>query len=144
MTPEMKSALRHLLIEHEGYRQKLYHDSLGIPTIGIGRNLEDRGISPTEIDIMCNNDMEYFYGKLNEHFPWFAHLNEARQIALIDMSYMGFQNFLKFEKMISYLAIDDYTSAAYELLDSDYAKQVGKRAIDLAGIIKTGLLPHDG
>ena len=143
MTPEMKSALRHLLIEHEGYSQKLYTDTTGHFTIGIGRNISDRGVLPAEIDMMCDHDMEYFYGKLNEHFEWFALLNEARQIALIDMCFMGFQNFIKFEKMIAAFARHDYIAASHEILDSFYAKQVGKRADDLAKIINTGLLLHE-
>ena len=33
------------LIAHEGLRLEVYQDTLGIDTIGIGRNLEDRGIT---------------------------------------------------------------------------------------------------
>jgi lysozyme len=40
------------LIKHEGLRLEVYKDSLGIDTIGIGRNLEDRGITPAELDWM--------------------------------------------------------------------------------------------
>lgn len=141
MTPDMKIKLRHLLIVHEGYEQKLYTDSIGKHTIGIGRNLDDRGVCPTEIDMMCDHDMQYFYDQLDSHFTWFAQLNEARQIALIDMCFMGFKKFLSFKKMIAYLANHDYDNAAIELLDSAYAHQVGKRAIDLATIIKLGYIP---
>ncbi len=141
MTPDMKAKLRHLLIVHEGYRQTIYHDSMGIPSIGIGRNLETRGVLPTEIDMMCDNDMQYFYNHLSEKFPWFLKLNDARQIALIDLCFMGFKKFCSFVKMIAYLEQDDYDNAAIELLDSNYAKQVGKRAIDLAAIIKLGYIP---
>jgi lysozyme len=141
MTPEMKVQLRHLLIEHEGYEQKLYQDSIGRHTIGIGRNLDDRGVCPTEIDMMCDHDMQYFYDQLDSHFTWFSHLNEPRQIALIDMCFMGFKKFLSFKKMIDCLSKYDYANAAIELLDSKYAAQVGRRAIDLAAIIKLGYLP---
>ena len=40
------------LIKHEGLRLEVYKDSLGIDTIGIGRNLEDRGITPAELEWM--------------------------------------------------------------------------------------------
>jgi len=33
------------LIHHEGMVLTVYEDSLGIETIGIGRNLKDRGIT---------------------------------------------------------------------------------------------------
>ena len=40
------------LIVAEGLRLQVYKDTLGIDTIGIGRNLEDRGISKEELDWM--------------------------------------------------------------------------------------------
>ena len=40
------------LITHEGLRLQVYQDTLGIDTIGIGRNLEDRGITKEELDWM--------------------------------------------------------------------------------------------
>ena len=40
------------LIEHEGLVLTVYKDSLGIDTIGIGRNLKDRGISKEELAYM--------------------------------------------------------------------------------------------
>lgn len=140
MNPTMKAQLRHLLIKHEGYESHPYKDSMGHITIGIGRNLDSRGVLPTEIDMMCDHDMQYFYDQLDSHFKWFAQLNDARQIALIDMCFMGFKKFLSFKKMIAYLEAHDYDNAAIELLDSVYAKQVGNRAIDLASIIKLGYI----
>ncbi len=145
MTPEMKVQLRHLLIKHEGYRQKIYMDSMGIPTIGIGRNLEDRGVLPTEIDLMCEHDMQFFYDKLSEHFPWFNELNNARQIALIDFCFMGFKKFLEFKRMIYFLERHEYDAASHEMLNSSWATQVGERSKCLANIIKTGTIEkNDG
>ena len=40
------------LITHEGLRLQVYKDTLGIDTIGIGRNLEDRGITDEELEWM--------------------------------------------------------------------------------------------
>ena len=39
-----------MVAKHEGMVLEPYRDSLGISTIGIGRNLEDRGITDTELD----------------------------------------------------------------------------------------------
>ena len=44
------------LVEHEGVVLTVYKDTLGIDTIGIGRNLKDRGISKEELDYMENED----------------------------------------------------------------------------------------
>jgi len=42
------------LIEHEGMVLNVYKDTLGIDTIGIGRNLKDRGISKEELEYMVS------------------------------------------------------------------------------------------
>ena len=47
-----KDNLIEKLIAHEGLRLDVYQDTLGINTIGIGRNLDDRGISKDELDWM--------------------------------------------------------------------------------------------
>ncbi len=140
MTPDMKAKLRLLLIKHEGYRQNLYQDSKGLNTIGIGRNLDDRGVLPTEIDLMFSNDSDHFYYWLSEHYPWFNLLSEARQIALVDLCFAGTHTFSGFIKMIEALRVGNFGRAAGEILDSDYAKQVGQRAHDLAEIIRSGNL----
>ena len=41
-----------MIRRHEGERLKIYSDSKGIPTIGIGRNLRDRGITPAESQML--------------------------------------------------------------------------------------------
>ena len=56
-----KQILINKLIAHEGLRLDVYKDSLGIDTIGIGRNLEDRGITKDELDWMDYPSIEYVY-----------------------------------------------------------------------------------
>jgi lysozyme len=140
MNSQMRSKLRLILLKHEGYETHPYVDTEKKITIGIGRNLTDNGIRPTEIDMMFFNDTEYFYHFLDNRFDWFAELNEARQIALIDFCFIGTHKFLEFKKMIAALARKDYESAANEVLDSDYAKQVGQRANDIAEILRSGTI----
>lgn len=140
ITTQMRQQLKALLIRHEGLRQHPYKDTTGHWTIGIGRNLTDRGLLPSEIDLMFINDTDYFYYKLNQKFDWFANLNDARKIALVDLCFAGFSTFCTFEKMIDALEKGDFDTAADEIVDSLYAKQVGYRAKELAKIIRTGEL----
>lgn len=140
MQTDMKTKLRQLLIRHEDYELHPYTDTVGKITIGIGRNLTDRGILPTEVDMMFDHDVDYFYNFLLDHFSWVAKLNEARQIALIDLCFIGTKKFLEFTKMISAFEREDYLMASQEILDSKYATEVGQRARDLAHIIETGTL----
>lgn len=141
MTPEAKQKLKALLTRHELYRQFPYTDQTGHLTVGIGRNLSDRGISTTEALYLLDEDILYFTGKLLHYLPFFPSLNENRQIALIDMCFnLGVQGFLNFKEMIWALGEGDYEEASRAMLDSKWAVQVGERAITLANIVRTGQL----
>ena len=49
------------LIAHEGLRLDVYKDTLGINTVGIGRNLDDRGISKEELDWMDIPSIDHIF-----------------------------------------------------------------------------------
>ena len=49
------------LIAHEGLKLQVYQDTLGIDTIGIGRNLEDRGITKEELDDLDIPSIDHVY-----------------------------------------------------------------------------------
>jgi lysozyme len=138
MTQEMSSKLKRSVVNHEDRRNFPYIDTANKITIGIGYNLSDRGMPDWWIDEQYESDAEYFYNQLST-FPWFSHLNMDRQIVLIDMSFMGIKRLLTFNKMIEYLSTEDYDNAAKEMLDSDWAKEVGQRAIDLSQGMLTGV-----
>ncbi len=139
MTPEARLKLKQLLVQHESYRQFPYADITGHLTVGIGRNLTDRGISTTEAFYLLDDDIMYFSAKLAHFLQCFNQLDENRQIALIDMCFnVGIQGFLGFKKMVAALESHDYERAANEMMDSKWAEQVGDRATTLANIIRTG------
>lgn len=141
MTPEGKQKLKALLVRHETYKQFPYTDITGHLTVGIGRNLSDRGITASEAFYLLDEDIVYFTSKLNHFLKFFPILSESRQIALIDMCFnLGIQGLLNFTQMISALERGDYAEAAKEMLDSKWANQVGERAICLANVIRTGEL----
>jgi lysozyme len=138
MTPEMTEKLRRSLILHEGKSNLPYIDTVGKITIGIGYNLSDRGLDNEWIDSQFNKDVEYFSQQLSL-FNWFLELNIDRQIALIDMCFMGFKKFLSFKKMIKAFEEKDFKKASFEMLNSKWAEQVNGRAITLAHAILTGV-----
>lgn len=139
MTPEGKLKLKNLLFNHEDYRQFPYKDTTGHLTIGIGRNLTDRGISLSESYYLLNEDIIYFSSKLYNVLPWFIDLDENRQIALIDMCFnLGLQGLLSFKKTLSLIAQGKHDEASIEVLKSKWATQVGDRAKMISQIIKTG------
>lgn len=139
MTPESRKKLKELLVSHESYKQYVYQDTTGHMSIGVGRNLSERGISTTEAFYLLDDDILYFSSKLNHHLGFFSDLNENRQIALIDMAFnLGVQGILAFKNMILALESSDYERAADEMIKSKWAIQVGERANCLANIIRTG------
>jgi lysozyme len=139
MTPEGKQKLRAMLVEHEKYVQFPYSDITGHLTIGIGRNLTDRGISNIEAFYLLDDDIAYFSGKLLQYLKCYSHLNEARQIAVVDMCFnLGIQGFLNFRETISALEVHDYDRAADEILNSKAAQQAPSRYADIANIVRTG------
>ena len=124
---------------HEGVRSKVYKDHLGISTIAVGRNLEDRGLSEDEIDYLLANDIQIVENELDNGLSWWRDLDEVRQRALADLAFnMGLPRLHGFVKMLDGLQRRDYHAAADELLDSKYAKQVGARSERVAEMIRTG------
>jgi len=73
------------LTRHEGLRLKPYADTVGKLTIGVGRNLDDVGITEDEALMMLENDIKIARDELLSHFPAFNSLHDARLDCLINM-----------------------------------------------------------
>ena len=141
MTPEARQKLKNLLVQHEAYKQFPYVDTTGHLTIGIGRNLKDRGISLNEALYLLEGDEQYFTTKLSQMLKFWGDLNEARQIVLVDMCFnLGLQGLMNFSEMMMALEAKDYERAADEMLDSKWSEQVKDRATCLAEIMRSGEL----
>jgi len=144
---------------HEGIVLNVYQDHLGIDTVGIGRNLEDRGITDGELsyinktmdDIydsglteeeayyLCMNDIAIVEKELLNSKPIVNQLNDVRQMVLVDMAFnMGVPRLKLFKNM--WLAIEkvNYPFACEEMIDSRWASQVGNRAMKLSLAMKNG------
>lgn len=124
------------LKRHEGLRLKPYRCSAGKLTIGYGRNLEDRGINETEAEFMLRADAEESWEWAATEFP---ELDEVRLAVIANMHFnLGPTRLRLFHNMYKALRNGAYTMAAEEMLDSLWARQVGKRAKELAAQMKTG------
>lgn len=132
-------SLRDQIVRHEGLRLKPYKDSVGILTIGVGRNLEDVGISESEAMLMLEADIQRATAELVRAFPWVASLDDARRNAMINMSFnLGIGRLRGFAKMLDAMKAGDWEQAANHALDSKWATQVGRRSQELADQIRTG------
>jgi len=132
----MTTNLERQLIRHEGLRLKPYRDTVGKLTIGVGRNLDDNGISEQEAISMLRHDIATVKQEL-ERYGWYNRLDPNRQDVIANMCFnMGLPTLLKFQRMIAAIDNHDYNLAADEMLDSRWAEQVGQRAVELARIMR--------
>ena len=123
-----KERVRVQLERHEGRRRRIYVDTVGKVTGGIGRNLTDRSFSDAEIDLMFENDLEGALSECRKLFPTWRELEPIRQAVLTDMMFnLGQTRFSKFKKMRRALRARDFTEAAVQMLDSKWANQVGRK-----------------
>lgn len=134
------------LRRHENLKLRPYLDTKGKWTIGIGRNLTDNGVSLPEAYLLCENDVDRTVVSLVTRFPdWFVTLDPPRQAALVNMTFnLGIGGFSAFHDAIAALARRDYPAASRAMLDSDWEKQVGSRAHELAAIVMSGQWPGVG
>jgi lysozyme len=133
-----KAVLLKRLFDEESLQLKPYTDSVGKLTIGIGRNLTDNGITQSEATYLCINDIDKAIKDLQFYLPSFDSYPDMVQLVLTDMTFnMGIYELLKFKNTLMFIKSGDYKSAAEEMLNSKWAKQVGQRAIDLSEILKS-------
>ena len=128
------------LIRHEGLRLKPYHCTAGKLTIGVGRNLDDCGISKPEAMVLLDNDILCCETELLEHLPAiYAGLNDTRKAVLVSMCFnLGISGLLGFKNTLAFISDGDFERAANNMLASKWAKQVGLRAIELSEQMRKG------
>ena len=123
--------IKNLLIKHENLKLKPYKDTKGILTIGVGRNLDDNGISENEAMVLLENDIKRCESELKEIFPDFDKLPENVKMVLIDMDFnLGKSRFLQFKKMIQAVKERNWAKMIEEMKDSKWCEQVKSRCED--------------
>jgi lysozyme len=137
---DLKIRLRADLIRDEGFELKPYRCTAGKLTIGCGRNLEDRGITPDEAFFLFDTDYKLVLLHAQEIFgPSFDNWSENRQLAVLNMLFnLGYSRFIKFRRMVSAMKKCEWRAAAAEAMISKWAIQVGDRAKRLAKMIEEG------
>jgi lysozyme len=136
------SKLTALLEADEGRRGSAYQDSLGYWTIGVGRLIDERKggrLTDDEIDYLLANDIREKTAMVRAQWPWFDHLNDARQAVLICMAFqLGIGGLLNFKKALGAMRDERWPDAAREMKDSTWAKQTPARCSRLAYQMETG------
>jgi len=116
--------LKEELTRDEGFRSKPYRCTANKLTIGIGRNIEDVGITEEEAKYLLDNDVRRIIAELDILIPWWDDLTDARQRALINMAFqLGVNGLMGFKKMLAALEVGNYREACLEGLNSKWAKK---------------------
>lgn len=137
------------LVVDEAYRRFPYMDCCGKPwrqcqcekpgklTIGIGRNLDDVGITRPEAEYLCAHDLDGCERDLDRNVPWWRAMSEPRQRGLVNMCFnMGWPVLRQFHTTLGHLQAGRYADAAGSALDSQWARQVGERAQRIAALFR--------
>lgn len=129
------------LMRHEGLRLKPYRCTANKLTIGVGRNLEDKGISVDEAMHLLKNDVRDCWIDLeNFNDKLISELSLTRQYVLVNMCFnLGINRLKGFKKMWAALERHDYDEAAKEMLDSKWSTDVGERSFELAEQMRSGI-----
>jgi len=101
-----RDLIKKRLIDFESMELKMYFCKSNKPTIGVGRNLLDNGITEEE-----------------------AMYIKAQYVCIDVVFNMGINTWMSFRKTRAYMEMGDFEKAGIELLDSKYAEQVGRRAL---------------
>ena len=131
--------------EHEGYRNKVYLDTLGKRTVGVGHLcVEDFWENDKEyeesflMEILQKDLQDAIRGAkelMDEHGC--ADIDERAEEIIIEMVFqLGRTGVKKFRNMWKALSEQNYIGASFEMLDSKWAKQTPNRAKDMADQMK--------
>lgn len=165
------NSLRALLVLHEGRSAKKYRDSEGYWTIGVGHLIDERkggGLPPhiraelqrrgldvydsdpmpeDIIDALLDWDIRVHVERLGNLLPWAYLLDTVRYVVLCDMIFnlgeepFDHDGFKDWPMFIEQVRTGQYERAAANMLSTLWAKQVGSRAIRLAGMMRSGQWP---
>lgn len=134
-----RERLKKALVRHEGLKLKTYRCTAGKLSIGVGRNLDDVGITEPEAFVLLENDIDAVSKDLTRNLPWWTTLDDPRQEVLANMAFnMGIGTLLTFKNTLQAIKEGKYAEAAKMMLQSKWATQVGNRAKELAAQMETG------
>jgi lysozyme len=127
------------LIRDEEIRLKPYRDTVGKLTIGVGRNLDDVGITKDEAVFLLHNDIRAAEDGVFKALSWTVNMDPIRRAVLVNMAFnLGIGGLLGFKHTLELVKAGKYDEASDAMLNSKWAEQVGPRAARLSVQMRTG------
>lgn len=130
--------------KHEGFRNKIYLDSLGKATIGYGHLItkadnfiQGKEYSKQELDELFEKDFDNACNQAMSLVGDFNICEDAIGVVIEMVFQLGIGGVSKFKNMLEALRQSDYAHAAVEILGSNWHKQTPSRCEELAEILRT-------
>jgi len=131
--------------DHEGYRNKVYLDTLGKRTVGVGHLCvedfweDDKEYEENFLMTILEKDLETaIKGSkelMEEHEC--SDIDDLAKEIIVEMIFqLGKTGVSKFRNMWKALSELNYVGASFEMLDSRWAKQTPNRANGMANLMK--------
>ena len=129
---------------HEGFRSKVYKDTLNKRTVGYGHLCvedwweDDKEYTQAELERIFDKDFdkaEDGMKRLCDEFKCSEIKQEAKDIITEMVFQLGQTGVKKFKNMWKHLSKLEYSLAKIEMLDSRWAKQTPNRAKELSNIM---------
>ena len=134
--------LKKRIKKHEGFRNKVYLDQLGHPTIGYGHLVKKsdkiiikKKYSKKYLTNLFEEDFNKALRNFNYHYPYLK-MKKNFQGVLVEMIFqLGIKKTLKFKKFNFYLKNQQTYLAALEMINSLWYLQTPKRVDNLIKIL---------
>jgi len=144
--------------QHEGVKSKMYYDSRGIPTIGVGFNLNRPDstqklqavgadlqsiktgkavLTDDQISKLLIQDLTSAQRDAQILVQNWKALPDSVKGVLVEMTFnLGKKGLSEFKNFLGHINSRNFQNAAHEMLRSSWARQVGNRAVTLSNIVK--------
>jgi lysozyme len=128
--------IKQTIKRHEGYRDAIYEDSVGVLTGGYGHAFQVGQRLPRDVwERFFDDDYQTAVDGYNSTG---LDLDPVRRGIIINMIFnMGIYRFNRFRKLRAALNEKNYEWAAREMEDSLWFRQTGHRAIELVALMRT-------
>ena len=146
MNNKLIEQLKEQLKIDEGVKYEVYEDHLGYATFGIGHLITTADeeyqwpvgtkVSEERVNEVFLKDVQTFIKETQKVFPNLINKPDNIQVVLVNMCFnLGAPRLSKFIKFITAINDEQWIEAAVEMMDSNWANQVGPRAERLKQIV---------
>ena len=134
--------LKEELTRFEGYKTKVYLDTLGLPTVGIGhmdRNMRVGDVyTDAAITILYEDDVADALSIAKRSITNFETLDDTRQRILVQLAFNMGSKLFQFKNTLKAVQDRDFDAAANGLQNSKWFTQVGRRGPETVLAMRTG------